>query len=372
MEFFLSRYRNLTVLMVVILAQLVLLAWQVKNNQDVRLIRVWAVTAVSPLARVVEEVRSRTAGAAADYFFLVGARSENQRLKAELDRLKLENQYLKTELQTADRVAALAQFQKSSPSRTLAARVIGTATGANSKVVFVDRGSTSGVMKGMAVITPDGIVGKVVASFPTASQVMLVTDPTFAAGVVGQKSRVHGTLKGQGHSTCEVDYVPVEEKVEAGEFFYTSGDDRIFPKGLPVGQAKVVRDGSSFKQIFVTPSAFSAGLEEVLIVVEGVHQQVPEPAQAKSSSEVQLLPPPPATTEPVAPAAPESGPVTDADRIRQQYKKLGEAQGITNFGDPGGGRVPNFNLDPKTIPPKTAPPPAVTPVPLPAKPPAQP
>ena len=57
--------------------------------------------------------------------------------------------------------------------------------------------------------------------------------------MVSQKSQVRGTLKGQGTPLCKVDYVPFEEKVEAGEWFYTSGDDRIFPRGFPVGVAKV-------------------------------------------------------------------------------------------------------------------------------------
>ena len=125
----------------------------------------------------------------------------------------------------------------------IAARVIGTATGASTSAVFVDRGSTSGVEKGMAVVTPDGIVGKVLAAYPTASQVLLVTDPGFAAGVVSQKNHVHGILKGLGHGNCRVDYVQNEEKVETGEWFYTSGDDRIFPKGMPVGKVTVARAG---------------------------------------------------------------------------------------------------------------------------------
>ena len=86
-------------------------------------------------------------------------------------------------------------------------------------------------MRGMAVVTPDGIVGKVLDSYPTASQVLLITDPSFAAGVISQKNRVHGTIKGQGQSKCHVDYVQNEEKVDVGEMFYTSGDDRIFPEG---------------------------------------------------------------------------------------------------------------------------------------------
>ena len=95
----------------------------------------------------------------------------------------------------------------------------------------------------MAVITPDGIVGKVLASYPTASQVLLITDPTFAAGVISRKNRVHGTLKGMGQNKVIVDYVQNEEKVDVGEMFYTSGDDRIFPKGMPVGKVTVVRPG---------------------------------------------------------------------------------------------------------------------------------
>ena len=107
---------------------------------------------------------------------------------------------------------ALGLFQAQSPSKTIAARIIGNGTGANSKSVFVDRGTGSGIESGMAVITPDGIVGKVVASYPTASLVLLITDSNFAAGVISHKNQVHGTLKGQGHDgTVLVDYVQNEE-----------------------------------------------------------------------------------------------------------------------------------------------------------------
>src|SRR5579863_3515261 len=250
MEFLLNRYRNLTVLLVAILAQLVLLAYQVKSNQEVRLIRVWAVTAVTPLARAIESGRSAVSHFFADYFVLLDVREENKRMKDELGRIQMENQYLRTELSTADRARSLAIFQAQSPSKTVAAHVIGDTTAVSSKVVIVDRGTTSGVEKGMAVITPDGIVGKVTGAYPTASYVLLITDPAFAAGVISQTNRVHGTLKGQGYSTAMVDYVQNEERLDQGEWFYTSGDDRIFPKGLPVGEATVVRPGKSHKEIY--------------------------------------------------------------------------------------------------------------------------
>ena len=339
---FLGRYRNLTVLLVVIVAQLLLLAYQQKTNQDVRLIRVWAVTAITPPARLIEAVRSGTVGFFSDYFSLIDARDENKRMKREMGRLKMENQFLKTELSTADRARALVAFQARSPSRHIAARIIGDGTGANSKVVFVDRGTNDGVQKGMAVVTPDGIVGKVIAAYPTASQVLLVSDPTFAAGVISQKNRVHGTLKGQGRSTCIVDYVQNEEKVDVGEWFYTSGDDRVFPKGIPVGQVNVIRPGKMFKEIYVVPSGFQNGLEEVLIVLEGVHQAIPE-AQSGPQT-IHLLAPPPVDL--AAPAntssAGSAGMTTDADRVLERYRRIG---GVEHHPYGEGWGVPNFNLN---------------------------
>lgn len=352
MELLLNRYRNLTVLVVAILAQLALLAYQIKSNQEVRLIRVWAVSAVTPMARLLEGTRSGLSHFFGDYFLLRNVRDENNRLKADLDRVKMENQYLRTQVNTADRAKTLAIFQSSSQSTTLAAHVIGNTTGSSGKVVFVDRGSASNVEKGMAVITPDGIVGKVISVYPTASQVMLITDPAFAAGVISEKHRVHGTLKGQGYSSVMIDYVQNEKSVDQGEWFYTSGDDRIFPKGLPVGVADVIRAGVSRKEIYVTPSGLQNGLEDVLIIINGVHAQVPEAAPQNQA--VHLLLPPPADPSDALDSAPaRSGPLaTDADRLVEHYRNLGAAQKHA-YGDRGS-PAPNYNLKIDETPRKPA------------------
>src|SRR6185436_6405786 len=111
MESFLNRYRNITILLLVIAAQLVLLAMQVKNDQDVRVIRVWAVTAVTPVARMVEWIRGGSVGFVRNYFVLREAGEENRRLREEVGRLRMENNFLKNELSTADRAKALQVFQ---------------------------------------------------------------------------------------------------------------------------------------------------------------------------------------------------------------------------------------------------------------------
>jgi rod shape-determining protein MreC len=348
MEILLNRYRNVTVLVVVLVAQLFLLAYQVKAQRDVRLIRVWAVTGVMPLAKVIDSIRANTVGLLDYYADLLKAHSENKRLAAENGQLKLENQFLRTELATAERAQALSIFLARSPSRMIAARIIGTGTGGGAKVVFVDRGSNDGVQKGMAVITPEGIVGKITASYPRAAQVILITDPTFAAGVISQKHRVHGTLKGQGHSTCQIEYIQNEEQVDVGEWFFTSGDDRVFPKGLPVGQVKIARAGKMFfKEVFLIPSGLQRGLEDVLIVLEGAHQEIPATTEVQQS--LHLLPPPP----PEPKSSIEADRVirgvlsTDADHLMEKYRRVGSAQGHTF----GAGGVPNFNLNPDPLPP---------------------
>jgi rod shape-determining protein MreC len=355
MESFLNRYRNLTVLLVVVAAQLLLLAWQVKTTQDVRLLRVWTVSTVTPVTGALEFIRRNTFGVVGDYFVLLGVREENRRLHQELGNLKMQNHFLNAELSTADRVRALSAFQAQSPSKTVAARIIGNGTASNSSEVFVDRGTSAGVEKGMAVVTPDGIVGKVVEAYPMASLVLLATDPSFAAGVVSQKNRVHGELRGMGHGNCKITEVQNEQKVDVGEWFYTSGYDRIFPRGFPVGQAAVVRNGNDGKEIFVSPSGFQGGLDEVLIVIEGVHQLIPD--QAVASPDIHMMPPPP-PDQPAAdgPAADMTqGGGTDADRLKAAYKRIGDAQGHVY----GEGAVPNFNAKAAgNQPPPVAPKPA--------------
>lgn len=368
MESFLNRYRNITVLLLVIFAQLMLLAVDAKYDQRVRFVRVWTVTLVSPLARVMEGMRSSSISFVHNYITLHDADAQNRRLQAEVDRLKLENIFLTNQLNRAENAKALEIFQQRTPSKTLAATVFSTGIGSSRKVVYVDRGSTSGVMREMAVVTPDGIIGKVTAVYPTASEVLLITDPMFAAGVVSGKTHAHGTLKGTGTSLCKVDFVAFEDKVDPGDWFYTSGDDRIFPRGMPVGVVKSVKPGQPYREITLDPSAMASGSpDDVLIVMEGVHQDIPDTPPA--NQQVYLAPPPPPLTDPAAqPAAaagdgpapatatPHSGPGTEADKMRALYQKAADSEDIVLGGGPTGQNIkrpPDFTkipVDPRTLP----------------------
>jgi len=364
MEALISRYRNLTVLLLLIFGQLILLAYQVRTSGDVRLLRVWVVSGVMPFARLMESARASTKSFTGDVFEMREVRQENLKLKEELGQLKVAQQLLENRLQESERAKALEIFQKQTPSRTLAASIIGTGTGVNSRVLYLDRGSRDGVEKGMAVIVPDGIVGKIVASYPNASMLMLITEETSVASVISQKSRVRGMLRGGGSSTLTVKDLSNLQKVEDGEWFLTSGEDRIFPKGFRAGQAKLVRDGTVTRGVELIPSGLQSALESVLIVIGGVHTEIPPP-DTPASTEVSILPPPP-TEEgavPAEPVAPQGAPsTTEADRLVQKYRRIGEAQNH-QYGTTVG-RAPDFN---RPLP--AAPKPAEPPKPDAAKPP---
>jgi rod shape-determining protein MreC len=161
--------------------------------------------------------------------------------------------------------------------------------------------------------------------------------------VISQNNRVHGTFKGLGYEgSGKIEHVQNEQKVDQGEWFFTSGDDRIFPKGLPVGEVTTVHQGKTEKDIFVTLSGFRNGLEEVLIIIEGVHAPIPDAPVTNQT--VHLMAPPPVDTSAAAPVIQplQTGPVsTDADRTKEQYRKLGEQTGHV-YGERSNG-APNYN-----------------------------
>lgn len=360
MEGLLSRYRNLTVLLIVVVAQLLYLAYQVKTNRDERLIRVWAVSAVTPMAGIVEAVRHDTIGFLQDYFILLDVREQNRKLKADNDRLRMENVYFRNQLATAEHARALILFQQQTPSKTVAARVIGNSTVATAKAVFIDRGSTSGIEREMAVVTPEGVVGKVVAVYPLVSQVLLVTDPTFKVGVESQKGHVHGVLD-CGTGKCTVEQIQNEDKVDVGEWFFTSGEDRIFPKGFPVGRVVSSEAGQGMKNVALNLSGAPGGVEEVLVVLKGIHQPIPAAAVPDDTPVTTLMAPTP-ELETQGAEAPKAQ--TQADKIVQKYADIGKQENHVYGGV--GSAIPNFNAKPASASKQTAAPPATAPTPKPA------
>ena len=264
-----SRHRSLTLLASVVIVQVLLLAAQIKRERQVRLIRVWAVELISPLQRIGSWTVNGAAHGWGGYIGLRSAQKENDAMRAELDRLKVRNAELEGRALEADRLAALLNFRNAHPETPmLAARVIGASPDSGSLVVNIDRGSRDGIRRDMGVITPDGVVGKILAVYPDISQVLLLGDKESGVGALLAGTRTQGPVKGTGEPLLSLDYISSDEKVAVGEAVLTSGQDRIFPKDLPVG--KIVDFATDpktpFMKIRVKPAAHLDRLEEVLVL----------------------------------------------------------------------------------------------------------
>lgn len=267
MRAFVERHRHLSLLVGALLAQLFFLAYQIKTDSDVRLLRVWAVTVITPVEKLVRGAVGLSGSLAENYIALYGARQESQRLRAELEQVRMRLQELEARAAEADELAALLDFKQSySGGPLVAARVIAVSPGSATRTVLIDRGRESGLEPNMVVITPAGVVGKVVAAFPGAAQVLLMTDQKSGVGVQVAGTRLQGVVKGTGGSFCRLEYVPNEETVPVGAELFTSGQDQLFPKGLPVGRVVSVRPGDFFQEIAVQPTARLTHLEHVLVV----------------------------------------------------------------------------------------------------------
>ncbi len=375
MDSLLTRHRNAVVLAVVLLAQVILLAWQVhRPDSEVPLLREWVAAVVSPPQRLVAGGFSTVRNIWDSYIDLRGARKENLALVEELGRQRVAAQELRTQILEMQRVQSLVAYRESSASTLLVARVIGSGASDQSRVIFLNKGKEDGVRSNMAVITPDGIVGKVQRVFQGSAQVLLITDEDSGVGALFEATRVHGILRGQNSARCQVRYVLNDEKVQVGDKLLTSGEDRVFPKGLPVGTVSAVEPASEFKKITVDPAARMNRLEDVLIVIRGREVEIAVKNE-KPVEMAQTVPPDTLSDTPSVTAPPPSPdrvdhtdrpgiphgarPETDADKIHANFHQK-TLDGTKKSAAPAA--TPPATTRPPTVsPPAAAAPPATKP-----------
>lgn len=270
---FVNRRRYFFTLLAVVMAQVLLLSVQITRNNNVRLIRYWAVAAFDPFERSLRGLLDFSSSAYTTYRHLWHAQQENQELHVQLVAAQGQIRKLAEQAEEADRLRHLLDFKSQLAFQTVAAEVIASSPGETSDAIFIDKGADSGLTSDLAVITPEGAVGKVLAVFPHSAQVLLATDPSSGLGVTLTQSRVQGILKGGGGNLCNLQYVMNEESVSPGEAVVTSGLDQVYPKGLPVGTVVKVGNGSIYKDITVKPSADLSRLEMVLVVLKPTTSQ---------------------------------------------------------------------------------------------------
>jgi rod shape-determining protein MreC len=367
MESVLGRYKNLIVLTAVIFVQVLGLAVQVKrtsDNESSRLIRVWAVGAVTPFEKVLVGIQTSVRNVWHNYVYLRGVRAENRDLRQQIEQMRIQQIRLAQDADQARRLQALLGFKEQFISQTMAAQVIGSSGSELSRSIYIDKGEKDGLKPDMAVITAGAVVGKVLRVYRSTSLILLINDQTSGVGAILEKSRLQGILRGTAAGEVVLEKVMSDESVPVGENVLTSGGDRIFPKGLAIGTVTRVSQGNDlFLNIRVKPVVDLSKLEEVLVVTKiDEKQATPDstgPVRAADilAERLPTVPPKPPTPEATKSAAKQPGDAVSEDAQQSDTADGPAKPAVTTppTGQSGANAVkatngPVSNAAPKSVP----------------------
>ena len=286
---FITRFKNALFLILVLLAQAIALAMQVRTPVDsaqpdghsVRLIRMWATAAVTPFERVAHAVGWGMHNGWSNYIDLRHVRQQNKDLQQQLTRMRIDEAAIAEDALEGRRLQALLAFREHYVSATVAAQVIGASGSDMSRVLTIDKGSNDGLKSDMAVITPDGIVGKIRDVDPTTAHVLEINDQSSGAGVILASTRIRAILRGSVAGRAQIGNLTADSRIKPGEQVLTSGGDQVYPRGLPVGTIQSIAPdpkNQPYTAIVVKPAVNLDRVEEVLIIT-GVQSALPADAQ---------------------------------------------------------------------------------------------
>jgi rod shape-determining protein MreC len=286
---FITRYKNALFLIAVLLVQAIALAMQVRTAVDsgqpdgpsVRLIRMWATSTVTPFERAAHATGSGMRSGWADYIDLRHVRQQNKDLQQQLTRMRIEQAAIAEDALEGRRLQALLAFKERYVGSTVAAQVIGSSGSDQSHMLTIDKGSRDGLRPDMAVITQDGIVGKLRDVFPNTAQVLEINDQTSGAGVILASTRIRAILRGTVAGRAQIGNLTADSRIKPGEQVLTSGGDQVYPRGLPVGSIESIApdpDHQPYTAIVVRPAVNLDRVEEVLVIT-GTQSNLPPDAQ---------------------------------------------------------------------------------------------
>ena len=250
-----------------------LMTWNARDAASGQpVIKAWAQSALSPAQRVTTGLGGAGIGFFRGLAEMRNARAENETLRTRLAQAENEVRDAKAVRDENERLKKLLDFTQDVSYRAIPARVVARDPSVWFNSLIINRGTASGVDLDMPVVTPEGIVGRVVGVGPVSAQVMLITDERSAAGaVVGQlgQSNAIGSVRGFGkNGLLEMRYVSGLETVNVGDYVVTTGQDRIYPPGLNVGTVVEVKPGTTTTPhtIYVRPGARLESLQEVAVL----------------------------------------------------------------------------------------------------------
>lgn len=266
-----SQARKIFIPILIFLLALSLISANLHSRDNMSFFEALVVGITSPVQKVVRGIIGGIGSVWRGYFYLVGLEQENKALKEELQGLKLQvNKYREAGLAN-QRLRALLNFKKSIPTPLMPAELVAFDPSGWFQTILIDKGKNEGVMQDMAVVSAEGLVGRVIGVSGRYAKVLLILDGNSAVDALVQRTRVRGILEGLGRrDRCLLKYVQRNEDVQVGDQVITSGMGGVFPKGILLGKVgEVVRGNSGlFQRVEIEPAVNFSRLEEVMVVVQ--------------------------------------------------------------------------------------------------------
>jgi rod shape-determining protein MreC len=271
---FLKKYMYPLLSGIGILVALLFFSLNVPRNREANVIERSVLTVLSPLLQPVSRIGGFVEDVWDTYIRLVDTHRENIRLREDIRSLNLRVMAGNEALLANRRLEQLLDMKKSVKAETIAASVIGEDVTSWFRTLVINRGSSSGIREGMAVISADGVVGQTIKVSSSTSRVLLLTDHASGISATIQRSRARGVVKGKGEMLCTLEFTTREEDVKVGDTVISSGIGGVFIKGLPIGEVTMVKRGEYgiFQTVTIRPAVNIPHLEEVMVVQRGGYE----------------------------------------------------------------------------------------------------
>lgn len=200
---------------------------------------------------------------------ITSLRQRNAELESEVAALRAQVIELSERASQVDTLAALVDYSRANPeSRYVAADVIGRDPSPFLHYIIINRGSNDGILRGMPVVTDQGLVGRVDAVIADAARIQLITDPLSAVNIRLQSSDVEAVLSGSVTGALSLNLIPQDVTIEEGDLVLTSGLGGGYPTDLAIGQVTNIRkrEADLFQEASVQPVVDFSRLSIVLVI----------------------------------------------------------------------------------------------------------
>jgi rod shape-determining protein MreC len=264
----LRRYSVLVTSGTLLLFSLVLLTANARGRRRIDPLGAVALELITPVTSLLSTIESALRHTWSGYVDLVGVRQDNEWLRRRVRELEARADRTVDVASQNSRLQALLDLREAMPGQAVAARITAADAAELFRTVILNKGERDGVAAGMAVVAPQGVVGRIIATSPNASRVLLLEDHASGVDALVERTRARGIVEGAADGGCLLKYVKRREDLQVGDRIVTSGLDNIFPKGVLIGEiVRLVRkDQGLFQTAEMQPAVDFSKLEEVLVV----------------------------------------------------------------------------------------------------------